>query len=201
VSARDPEPTVPAEVKGSLVRSMVAVVTEQGLRNAVIGRVSPVAAELLHDPPLPTMWIDAQVYNEILQALYEIEGAERLRHLNREAVDRGLSSLLRTTAPGMLRLFGASPETLLSRLDRLGASTSRGVITPYVASGPTSGSLEMEFPALRDVPIGAFVASGGAIKLVFDICGVSGTIGEPTWIDEERRNAMRFAVAWLAARR
>jgi hypothetical protein len=190
-----------AEVKGSLVRSMAVTVSEHGLRQAVLGRVSEATAALLRDPPLPTMWVDARAYNEILQALYEIEGAERLRHLNREAVERGLAPLLRATAQGMLRVFGTSPATVLSRLGRLSAATSRGVVTRYALSTPTSGSLEIELPALRDVPIGAFVASGGGIKLVFELCGVSGTIGEPTWIDEQRRNAMRFAVAWLAARR
>ncbi len=196
----DRAPARAAEVKGSLVRSMVVTVSDHGLRQAVLDRVSPAAAALLRDPPLPTMWVPGPAYNEILQALYEIEGAERLRHLNREAVDRGLSPLLRATALGLLRLFGTSPATLLSRLDRQSATTSRGVVTRYVPSGPTSGSLEMALPALRDVPLGVFVASGGGIKLIIELCGVSGTIGEPAWIDEQRRNAMRFAVAWLAAR-
>jgi hypothetical protein len=194
-------PLAPAEVKGSLVRSLVVTIHEHGLRDAVLARVSPAAAALVRDPPLATMWVDGPVFNEILQALYEIEGAERLRHLNREAVERGLSPLLRATVPGLLRLFGTSPATLLSRLDRLGATSSRGFTARYLPSTPTAGSLEMAFPSLRDVPIGAFVATGGALKLVFELCGVPGTLGEPVWVDEQRRNAMRFAVAWLAARR
>ena len=184
------------EVKGSVVRAVVLTLGSHGLREAVLARVTPAAAELVRDPPLPTMWVDARPHNEIYQALLEVVGAERLRALNREAVERDVSPLLRGAAMRVLRIFGMSPATLLSKLDRVSGTTARGVIYRYTPIDGASGWFEVDYPTVQTVPLGAFVATGGALTLVFEMCGVKGTFGEPEWVANGQRNRARFAVAW-----
>lgn len=188
-------------VKGSMVRSVAAVLAQRGLRDAVTGRVGPEARALLLDPPLPTQWVDARVFNQIYDALYELLGAERLRTLNKEAVEHGLGPLLRATAERVLRIFGASPATLFSKLDRVAGSTARGVTYHYEVVDAKSGLFDVEYPSLTDVPLGPFVATGGALEMIFDMCGVQGSIGDAEWVPNGRRNRVRFKVSWREPRR
>ena len=183
-------------VKGSVVRAIVTLLTEHGLQDEMIRQVSPRAAALIVEPPLPTMWVDARDSNDIYQALHDLVGPERLRRLNHDAIERGVSPLLKAAAEGVLRIFGASPGALLSKLDRVGGSTARGVVYHYVEIDAHSGHFDIEYPALRDVPVGPFVATGGALELVFDMCRVRGMFGEPVFVPNGRNNRMRFLVSW-----
>jgi hypothetical protein len=190
----------PAEVKGSMVRSVAAVLVDRGLRDAIAAQVSPEARALLRDPPLPTEWIDARHFNEIYEALHEKVGADELRHLNREAVDRGVSPYVRAAAESLLRVFGVSPAALLSRLERVAGTTARGVVYRYEPLDDTSGTFEIEYPALRDVPLGAFVATAGALEGIFALCGTTGTIDTPEVLPGGHHNGVRFRASWRAVR-
>lgn len=195
------EPHLPADatevgVKGSIVRALVSALSEQGLRDAVLTHVSPQARLLLLDPPVATMWIDARLQNEIYQAILELVGADKLRRINRTAVERGLSPLLRATAERVLRIFGATPAALLSKLDRVGGSTARGVVYHYEVISAGSGHFDVEYPTLQDVPLGPFIATGGALELVFELCTVRGSFGDPVVVPNGKNNRMRFLVSW-----
>jgi hypothetical protein len=192
---------LPLEVKGSIVRSLVAAIAAHGQRDAVAARVSPAARALLTDPPLPTMWIDGRLSLELYQAVYDAAGAEQLRRISREAIERGVVPLLRSIIERVLAIFGTSPATLLSRLDRAAAGTTRGLVYRYEAIDDTSGRFEIEFPSLTDVPFGAFVATGGALELVFELCGVRGTFSEPEMVLNGRKNRMRYTVMWRTVTR
>jgi hypothetical protein len=187
---------VRAEVKGSLVRGVVASLIAEGWQEGVLSRVSPPAAALVRDPPLATMWIDARLHNEILQAIYDIAGAEELRRLNQAAVADGLSPLIRAVGERVLSLFGASPASFLAQLNRMAGTTARGVEYAYEPIDATSGSFEVGFTVLRDAPVGAFVATAGALTFLFEMCGVRGTFGEPEWVPNGKKNRMRFLVSW-----
>jgi hypothetical protein len=191
-----PSQHAPVEVKGSLVRAVVLTLEAHGLREQVLALVSPEAGALIREPPLATRWIEARLHDEILEALLQLLGPDGLRALNREAVERGVHPLLRGTAMRLLRVFGTSPAALLSRFDRVSGTTARGVVYSYTPTGPMSGWFEIEYPTMREVPLGAFIATGGALSLVFDLCGAIGTFGEPEWVPNGRRNCARFAVAW-----
>lgn len=184
------------EVKGSMVRAFVQSLTDHGLRDKVMVRVTPEAAALIREPPVATMWVDGRLHNEILQAILELVGPERLRTINRDAVARGVNPLLRATAMRLLRIFGTSPSTLLSKLDRVGGSTARGVVYGFTPTGAASGWFEVSYPGLATVPLGAFVATGGGLVLIFEMCGVQGSFGEPEWVANGRRNRARYSVSW-----
>lgn len=183
-------------VKGSIVRAVVTVLTDQGFCDAVSARVSPGARALLLDPPVATRWIDARLQNEIYQALLDLVGSDKLRRINRTALERGLSPLLRASAERVLRIFGASPAALLSKLDRVAGSTARGVVYSYVEIDAGSGHFDIEYPTLHEVPLGPFVATSGALELIFDLCGVRGTCGAPVPVANGKHNRMRFHISW-----
>lgn len=183
-------------VKGSVVRSLVLTLAQHGLSGAVASKVGADARALVEAPPVSTEWVDARLHNQIYVAIAELYGDERLRALNREATERGVSQILRGTIEGILRMFGVSPPTLLSRLDRVAGTTSRGVLYRYTTTAATQGHFEIEYPTLTQVPMAPFVATAGALELVFDFCGVRGSIDHPVVIDNGRHNRVRFTVAW-----
>jgi hypothetical protein len=192
---------LPLEVKGSIVRSLVAAIAAHGHTAAVSARVSPAARALLTEPPLPTMWVDGRLSLELYQAVYETAGADQLRRISREAIERGVLPLLRSIIERVLAIFGTSPATLLSRLDRAAAGTTRGLVYRYEPIDETSGRFEIEYPSLTDVPIGPFVATGGALELIFEMCGTRGVFSDPEMVPNGRRNRMRYAVSWRTVTR
>lgn len=191
---------LPLEIKGSVVRSLAATLVEHRFLDGIAAAVSPEARVMLRDPPLPTQWIDGRVLNEILEAIFRIHGPEVLRRLNRESVERGVSPLVRGAAESLLRVFGVSPATLLSRMGRVGGTMSRGVVYHYVVTSETSGTFDLEYTDLVDVPLGPSIATVGALEMIFDMCSVRGSFGLPDVVPNGRRNRMRFAVSWRAAR-
>lgn len=190
---------LPVETKGSVVRSLAATLVEHRLLEGVAAAVSAPARVMLRDPPLPTEWIDGRVLNEIFEAILQIHGAERLRRLNRESIERGVSPLIRGAAEGLLRVFGVSPATLLSRMSRVGGTISRGVIYHYTAASESSGAFELEYPQLVDVPLGPSIATVGGLEMVFEMCAVRGSFGPPEVVPNGQRNRVRFPVSWRAA--
>lgn len=184
------------QVKGSIIRALVAVLGDRHLLSVVGERLSPAARALLLDPPLQTMWIDAGLGIEIYQAILETAGPEQLRAISRESINRGLLPLLRATIERVLAIFGASPAILLARLDRAAAGTSRGMVYRYTPIDESSGDFDMEIPGLTDVPLGPFVSTAGALELIFEMCGARGAFSEPEMVPNGKNNRMRYRVAW-----
>ncbi|MEO7327383.1 MAG: hypothetical protein ABI193_02310 [Minicystis sp.] len=189
------------EVKGSIIRPLIAVITGRGLLDAVAARVSPETRVILREPPLFTAWIDVRNSIEIYQAVLEIVGADQLRAIGREAIAQGLMPLLRSTIERVLAVFGVSPASLFARLDRAAGGTSRGMLYRYVPIDETSGDFDLEIPALTDVPLGPFVSTGGALELIFELCKVRGTLSEPRMVPNGRNNRMRYRVTWRSSTR
>ncbi len=190
----------PLETRGSVVRSLAATLVEHHLLDEIAATVSPAARSMLREPPLPTEWIDGRVLNEIFEAILRVHGADLLMRLNRQSIERGVSPLIRGAAESVLRVFGVSPATLLSRLGRVGGTMSRGVVYHYDALTETSGSFEIEYTNLVDVPLGASIASVGGLELIFDMCSVRGSFGAPEVVANGRRNRVRFPVSWRPLR-
>jgi hypothetical protein len=188
-------------VKGSIVRALIAALVDRHLAKEVAARVGPEAQALFAEPPLPTMWVDALHSNEIYQAILEEVGPVQLRAIAREAIAKGLAPLLRGTVERVLAIFGVSPATLLSRIDRAAGGTSRGMAYRYEVIDDSSGVFDLEFPALTGVPLGPFVASAGGLELIFELCHARGTFGDPEPVPNGRNNHMRYRVAWKSVTR
>jgi hypothetical protein len=183
-----------------MFRSLGAAIAAHPVRERVREQVSPEARALLDDLPLATAWIDARLINEVYEALYRVLGETELRRLNYEAVEHGVTPLVRGAVERLLRVFGVSPATLLSKFERIAGTTARGVVYRYESLGETSGRFDIEYPALSDVPLGPFVATGGALELVFAICGVRGTIRGLAFVPNGRNNRIRYDVEWQPMR-
>lgn len=195
-----PAPFVPVETKGSVLRSIATTLTENRLFDGIAAAVSPTTRAMMLDPPLPTVWVDGRLLNEIYEAILKLHGADALRRMNRQAIEHGVSPLIRGAAESILRVFGSSPATLLSRLGRVSGTISRGVTYRYDAETETSGMFEIECTHLDNVPLGAFIALVGGLELVFDMCSVRGSFGQPEVVQNGRHNRVRFPVSWRAGR-
>ena len=191
---------VPVETKGSVARSMAAALSDHRLLDEIVAEVSPAARAMMLDPPLPTVWIDGRLLNEVYEAILRLHGADVLRRLNRQAIEQGVSPLIRGAAESILRVFGPSPATLLSRLGRVSGTISRGVAYRYDADTETSGTFEIECAHLDNVPLGAFIAIVGGLELVFEMCSMRGSFGQPDVVKNGRHNRARVPVSWRAMR-
>ncbi len=191
---------VPVETKGSLARSMAAALSDHRLLDEIVAEVSPAARAMLLDPPLPTVWVDGRILNEIYETILRLHGPDTLRRLNRQAIDQGVSPLIRGAAESILRVFGPSPATLLSRLGRVSGTISRGVAYRYDADTETSGTFEIECTHLDNVPMGAFIALVGGLESIFDMCSVRGSFGPPEVVQNGRHNRVCFPVSWRLTR-
>lgn len=186
----------PTQVKGSILRSFIVAFRAHGISDAAAERLSPAARALIMDPPLPTEWIDASLSIEIYEAALQVVGSEKLRRIAKDATTKGVAPIFQRTVERVIAIFGASPATLLSRLDRVAGATSRGVLYYYTQLQERSAIFEMELPALEDVPPGIFVATAGAMEVIFDLCQVKGTFSDPEMVPNGRNNRMRYAVSW-----
>jgi hypothetical protein len=126
----------------------------------------------------------------------DVLGDDSLEELAAMTVRRSVGPLLRTAVEGTLRLFGTSPLSLFSRLDKLTGSTVRGIAFSWEAVGPRSGITTVTYPDSRDVPISTFVAMRAGFINVFELCGSTGTVRFTERVDSPPRNTARFAITW-----
>jgi hypothetical protein len=183
-----------------MFRGLCAVILAQGMHEQVLARVDPATRAMMLDPPPATTWIDAHRLMDVDQVLLELRGAAVLRQMTRRAAEEGMLPVLRGTVEGLLRLFGASPASLFSRVGRFAGSTARGIEYRYIVTSETSGLLELEHVGLTNVPRGPLVATAGGLEYIFELCGVRGTISDPEMVDNGRANICRYQVAWRPRR-
>lgn len=114
--------------------------------------------------------------NVIVGALHGSEGVKRVA---KESVNQAVIPVLRAIIEGFLRLFGATPATLLSRMAQITASTAKGVEYQWTSTGPSSGTLLIAYTGRKNVPTEQFIGTSGTIEVVFDLCRVRGRVSEP----------------------
>jgi hypothetical protein len=163
-----------AEVAGAVVREYVEELRVLHVLDEIRPRLSPGAAQLLDKPPLPVSWVEVRLAHEPLVALSQIRGRDEVRALAHRVVSGKLGSVLKPLLATTLRLFGATPATLFSRLDTLTAVMLRGVKFSWTAAGATSGTLAIEYPYPVDDAL--FATWEGMLQLGFDLAQAPGEV-------------------------
>jgi hypothetical protein len=183
-------------VKAFVLRAYINELKVANLFEVVLGKVDPGTRQVLLDPPPGSSWIDSRHTDGIGEVASEIIGLQRWRKISHDAVINSMIPVLRVVVEGFVRLFGATPATLLARLTRITSTSQRGVEYDYQASSNRSGVLIVRYYERRDVPLSTFYSCAGGIDTIFDICHTPGTIGDPQRIDDGKGNAVRIEVKW-----
>ena len=156
----------------------------------------PETRELALAPPPTSVWMHCRTVMEMHCILFDLHGARVLRSIALDTVRSGLSPFLRSSVESVLRLFGTSPATLLSRMSTMAGSTTKGVEWKWTSESPRSGVLEMRYAKGANAPMSAFISAAGGLEFVMGITGTSGTISNPEMVMDGLYSAARYVVRW-----
>jgi hypothetical protein len=163
------------EIKIATVRAHLTQIEKLGLLDSVTKNLSETSREALAQSPLPTAWVDVTVMHDIIAALEKVAGMDAVRTVTMRAQQAGTTPLLMPIIGGLMRLFGASPNTLLSRFDDLAKTQLRGAGFKWVLDSPKSGRLTVTFPR-NDTPRAAFVGFESGCRGILDLCKLQGDV-------------------------
>jgi hypothetical protein len=163
------------EVKASTLRAYMAQIAKLGVLPEVMAKVHADTRRSMEAPPLPSVWIDGLVIEDMISALESLRGIEAVRTVTREGHGAVGLPILKPIVTGLLRVFGGSPNTLFSRWPDITKTALRGVTFQWVLDTPTSGRLTVTFPR-KNVPRSAYVGMESGCWLVLDLCGAKGTV-------------------------
>jgi hypothetical protein len=184
-------------LKGSAYRGYALVLRRDQRMEAVCARLPPATAALLRDPPPSTAWIDYVHLRDLSQLVAEMYGIEYWAQVAYESTRDSMMPLLRTVVEGVLRLFGATPHTLFSRMHDSSSLTTRGFRATYTRLGDNSGEVTIAYPGHDDVPHAMSFASGRSmLQITCELCGRTGSWDPPEKLPVSAGCAYRFRVRW-----
>jgi hypothetical protein len=187
---------LPVQVKGSFLRGYCTALKNLGWYPLVMRRGSPECREALETPPPSSSWVDYAPVEETLRIIESERGLNAVRKLGHDAVAAGVAPFMQTLVQGLLRLFGVSPASFFSHLQRAAAQTLRGVEHSYAPVSDYSGIVTIALPERQDVPAAVWYSSAGGLEIVFETCSVTGHVQDPVVVSD---NAAQFRVTWRGA--
>jgi hypothetical protein len=182
------------EVKCSAVRAHLVLVEKRGLLASVLQKVPEETRQALVALPLPGAWIDGQVQQDLLAAVDALHGTTVTRAILHEAQTTVTAPRLMPIISGLLRLFGASPDTLLSRFGELTKTQLRGPQFQWTRDSPNSGRLTVTMPKPAIHPRCAFLGFESGCLGVLEVCGARGSVAPAQISDDGMRGTI--AVRW-----
>jgi hypothetical protein len=185
-----------AQVKGAFVRGYCAALKNLGMYATVAQRGSARVRDALEMPPVTSAWIDYGLCEEILRIVDSERGLSGVRKLGHDAVTAGVAPFMQIFVQGLLRLFGVSPATIFRNMNKVASQTTRGVQYTYAPTSEYSGVVTVAFPGGRDIESVVWYSTAGGMEIVFETCGVIGTVQDPVVVDNGLRNSADFRVSW-----
>ena len=180
-------------IKGNTFRAHVAYLKENGLCDAVLARLSPEAAALVVQPPLPASWVSGALLDEICVAVHALKGKETLLQMERAVIWGPLTKMFIPILQGLFRVLGASPGALAARFQDVVKRHVEGMEFRYEPVSENSGTMTIRFATDRPVPAAAFTACYASMENIFLVCGVKGTVIGPEMVGPQ---SARFRMSW-----
>lgn len=184
------------EVKGTVWNGRVKALSKHGQLAEIRAMVSDSTRKLLLDPPPASNWVAGSALVELDAAIYDLLGGDVLARCSRETSETAGTTVLRTMAEGMLRLFGTSPSALFARMGQVASTSVRGVDYDYQATGPKSGTMTICYRHSANLPYCVFVAVAGGMGAIFAFLQVKGQVSAPEVSTQPPRNAATIILRW-----
>lgn len=184
------------EVKASFVRGILTTLVRKDMLAAVQRELSPSVRDSVSSLPPVSSFVPGVVAVELNVAIERAFGMPAVREVAFEAARDGVIPLLATAAQTTMRIFGVTPPALLSRMNTLAATTTRGIRYDYEPTDSKSGRLTVEYTGSSDLPLALFESTGGGLNTLFSMCSVDGSISKAVWVENGQRNATTFTVQW-----
>jgi hypothetical protein len=163
------------EVKGTLVRAYIREVEKLGLAEEVATRVSADTRAQMRELPLPSLWLDGSVIEELINAVDAVRGVEAVRTVTKQG-QLAILPFLRPFIGGILRLFGTSPATLFSRMNQMSSNMTRGPEITWKSETDQSGELRVAFPMRKNLPRNVFIGFESGVLNIIEMCDKKGAV-------------------------
>lgn len=182
------------QVKGFHFKGILAALADEKLTADVRARVTPDVQALLDMPPIAGAWVDGAAMDAISEAVLQLGGVPRLRRVQAVAVNQGAMLVLKPVVESVMRVFGVSPATLMTHLNRLQGSAVRGITHVYRERGVSEGTLETTVEA--PVPDSFFEGTAGSMEALCALCGAKAVIPAPRVLRVGDRTVGTMDVSW-----
>lgn len=168
-------------IKGAVIVHLREHLEREGTLDAVRSHLPREWAATLDASVFATDWIDLRAFGALAYALAQ--------HRSTEFVFETMHTITRTRSvprvqpiiSGVARLFGLTPQTLLSRANLINQATVRNVDAQWTSLSATAGTLALRFGSNVDakapwslVSTATMSAWAGTLQTVFDVCSVEG---------------------------
>jgi hypothetical protein len=181
-------------VKGAVVRAYVTFLEREKLFDTVVARLEPEHARVFRNPPLVSTWVDGWCLIETTRAVQQLKGNEMLRRISTETTAAHAKyDFVQPFLQGIMRLFGVSPATLLSRFNELAKTSVEGMEFRYTASSPRSGVMRVRYDLDQAVPKHCWITTVAVFENVIKMCGADGTVSEAKILDDM---AADYEIRW-----
>lgn len=184
------------EVKAYNLRATLDALEERGWLATVRAAVSADARRLLDDPPPSSAWIDGMLSSEPIAAVHATYGPAATREFIAATIKRGALRFLRPVLEGALRLFGATPGTLFSRLGTITPMTARGLNMQFEATGPRGGRITVVVDAPRPIPPSFWLTIVAGFEDIFALTSTPGVVEGPVVAAPQDGTHATFVVRW-----
>lgn len=179
------------EISALNVNGTKKALQKHGLLTEVLARLTP-EARAVFEAPYSAKWHDAKALLAVWQAVKELRGVEQVTALNHEIIRDSIGPVLTPVLKLATALSGATPATLLSRLDQLASAASRGSTHVWKAESPTRGTLRITYPAPEPLELIGPIWKG-ILRVTGDLIGKPAVIEQVT---EEGGNTFVFVISW-----
>jgi hypothetical protein len=163
------------ELKCWTVRAHLSQVAKLPAFAAVLEKLPAETRRTLEELPLPAAWMDGMVLQDLLVAVDAVAGIEAARQVSLRAQETSIGPLLMPIVSGLLRVFGATPASLLSRFGELTRTQLRGIDLRWTPDGPRSGRLVATFPH-KGNERAAFIGFETSCEYMMRLCRVTGRV-------------------------
>jgi hypothetical protein len=180
---------------GAVYRITADFLEKRGLKNEVMARLSPASRKLLEKAPFPFSWHDSTALEEIEKVLHE-RSPQLAAELGYAAADYLSNTLIAPVFKMAVTLFGKTPDALFGNLDRFYSMVVRGFSFRYEPRGRTQGTVFVRISGGRPHE-SLFQQIRGNLKVMYNLAGTDGTIGEPSVLRSDDAGAeVSLPVAW-----
>jgi len=181
---------------GLSVRCGIDFIKERGLTEKVRADASPATRQALDNPPAKLGWHDATVLDELETLLLKYGGRDACVDLGHYAGVSLGGGIVKPVLSFALQIFGTTPQTIFSNLDRFYSIVTRGLHYQFEPISKKSGTLVLTAEG-RNPPPALFDVCRGNLIYLLDLVGVTGTI-EPyeTRSADSIKTVVTFAVSW-----
>jgi hypothetical protein len=181
---------------GSVYRVTADFLAERGLAADVIGQMPAHLRTLVEKPPFSFGWHDYRALEEIERILYG-HSPGLPEDLGRAAARAFSRTILAPVISLAGALFGATPTSIFSNLDRFFSVVIRGFAFHYEASGAKEGRVFVTISGGAVHP-SLFHQIKGNLHVVYEVAPArNGRVGEPEVLRSDATGAeISLAVGW-----